>query len=424
MKNILWISDLKVRVGYGRVGNQEIPNNKYTQVIVPGIIRYPLGQTDQAILPGSAPTLSLANPGLKWEASEQINLGVDFAILRNSIQISVDYFQKNLKDMLIPVPLPATSGITGFGSVDAGSPKYYTNAGNVSNRGIEVMLAYRNENGPFKFSISPNGTFIWNEVTGLVDGVPSIPDANGISLVIPGQPMGSYYGYVTDGIIQTTTDGANYVGNSTNTGNAFGKAQVGDFRFKDLNGDGVINDKDRKIIGSPIPSFTYGLTAEGRIAGFDLRIFIQGVQGVSIYNRQRIALVGMSNNGPPDANQLTDVINRWTPTNPSTEMPRAAFTDPANNNRPSNRWIEDGSYMRVKSVQIGYTFSETLLKKMFRTDDLMTFRIYLQAQNLLTFTAYKGFDPEVGNISTTSAGVDGGTYPQPRTFSGGVQLSF
>lgn len=433
MKNALWISDLKVRVGYGLTGNQEIGNYRYSQVIIPNIIRYPLGSPDQVILPGTAPTLSLANPNLKWESSEQLNFGLDFAILRNSLSLTVDYFEKNSKGMLVKVPLAGTSGITGSGSGDdVGQPGFLTNIGSVSNRGIEIMVSYRNENGPFKFSVSPNGTFLWNNVDALAPGLPQIFDNNGITVTRVGQPIGSFFGYQTDGILQSTADGVNYVGNSTAVGQAFGKALPGDQKFVDINNDGVINAADRVFLGNPIPKFSYGITAEARFVGFDLRIFVQGVQGVSIYNQQRISIAGMQNGGPPDGNQSTEILGRWTPTNPSNTTPRAVTSDPAQNTRVSNRWIEDGSYLRIKSVQIGYSLPEALLKKIFRTEDGVSFRFYLQAQNLFTFTSYRGFDPEVGptltatdgRIATSGVGVDNGTYPQPRTFSGGVQISF
>lgn len=203
-------------------------------------------------------------------------------------------------------------------------------------------------------------------------------------------------------------------------------------RFKDLNNDGAINAADRMFLGNPIPRFSYGVTAEARFIGFDFRIFVQGVQGVSIYNQQRVRIAGMTNGGPPDGNQTTEVLDRWTPTNSSNTTPRAVTSDPSANTRVSNRWLEDGSYVRIKSIQIGYSLPEALLKKIFRTEDGVSFRIYLQAQNLLTLTAYRGFDPEVGpsfnstdgRIGTSGVGVDNGTYPQPRTFSGGVQISF
>jgi TonB-linked SusC/RagA family outer membrane protein len=422
MKSAQWVSDLKLRVGWGRTGNQELPGNYlFSPLIVPGILRYPIG-TQQAILSASAPTAGLANPFLKWETVEQMNVGIDFAILQNSIVLNLDFFEKNSRDMLLPVPIPAVSGVTGFGVPGLeGRPVFYTNIGSVRNRGIEFALSYRNEKNDFKFSLTPNGTFIWNKIMGLDPVINNISDLNGISRTEVGLPMGYYYGYVSDGVIQTKQDAANYVGN---TSGATIPYEVGDLKFKDLNGDGRITEADKTYLGKAFPSFSYGLTAEARYKGFDLKIFLQGVEGVQLYNSFRIGIEGMTNASPPDRNQSTEVLNRWTPTNPTNEMPKAAFNDPRQNNRQSDRWVENGAYMRIKSVQLGYTFPSTFLKKSLKTEDDMSFRVYLQAQNLFTFTQYKGFDPEVGSFSTTSAGVDGGTYPQPRTFSGGIQLTF
>lgn len=442
MKGIKTISDLKLRAGVGITGNQEIGNYLYTQQIYSGILRYPLA--NGTIYNAYAPTRGLANNDLRWESVAQYNVGVDLGLYKNKILFTADAYIKESYDMLVNVSLNALSGATDAPFFN--QPTTLENIGKISNKGIELALVYRNDNGPFKFSVSPNVSFIKNTVTALKSTLPTdnLIDGNQISYSTPGFPAAYFNGFVFDGIIQNAADSASYAGNSVTItdGNSVindviqVKKGLGDAKFKDLDGDGKITVADRTKIGSPIPNMTFGLSFDATFYNFDFKLFLQGVTGNSIYNSQRQGLEGMQNGGgPKDANQLASVANRWTPTNTNTNIPRANNGDPTQNARPSSRWIEDGSYMRIKNVQIGYSIPSKLLQKMMRTEDGVSLRFYIQVQNLLTVTAYKGFDPELANfsrdpntgrdvISAAVAGYDTGQYPQPRTISAGLQFSF
>ncbi|MDX2189805.1 MAG: TonB-dependent receptor [Bacteroidota bacterium] len=436
MKNIQWISDLKLRYGYGQTGNQQYrleqtgANFLYTQQIIPGIIRYPLGPSNalgnSSLYNGAAPTTGIANPDLRWETQEQHNIGVDLGLFQNKFQFNLDFFDKTSRGILIPAPIPSNSGITGYGdntAIAKGGSVYYANYGSVNNRGFEFVFTYRNEKGKFKYSLSPNVTYVENKVLALEGkfgpGGAKIVDAGGNSITEPGKPMGYFYGYQTDGIIKDKATLDAYQ-DTLSTGKS-----VGDIKFKDINGDGKISQLDRTYLGKPFPTVTYGFTAEARYKGFDLRLFFQGVAGNQIYNSLRNTLESMNNSGsPPDDNQSASILNRWTPQNSNSTMPRYATGDPNNNGRFSSRFIEDGSYLRLKSVSLGYTLPEALLKKMFRSADAVNLRLFILAQNLLTFTNYKGYDPEIGSFNPTAAGFDGGTSPQPRTYSVGARIEF
>jgi len=426
MKNYQWISDMKLRAGYGLTGNQDlanIPNGNYlfTQIIYPDIIRYPLGP-NSTIQPAAAPTSGLANRNLRWESVTQANIGLDVALLQNSITLNVDAFLKQSSGILIPVPINALSGVQNAPFFTA--PSFFKNAGDVRNTGIEAAITYRNEKNAFKFSISPNFTLIKNEVIKLEGDAPAgsavnIPNVGGITRTQAGHPIGSFYGFVTDGLIQSSADSASYAGNDVSRSSP---ASLGDIRFKDLNNDGKINDQDRTFIGKPNPTVSYGLNLRASYKGFDFALFVQGAAGMQIYNAYRVDLESMK--GGNDQNQLTSVLDHWTPTNTNTDMPRVALGDPSLNTRPSDRWVENGDFWRIKSMQLGYSLPESVLKALFRTQDGISMRFYVGAQNLLTVTAYKGFDPEIASLDPTATGIDFGSFPQARRFLGGLQFSF
>lgn len=437
MENIKIISELKLRVGWGLTGNQEIGNFRYAQVISTDIIRYSLGNT---VYPGIAPTRGLANPNLKWESAQQFNAGVDVGIYKNRVLLNIDAYMKNSYDMLVPVSIPALSGATDAPYYERVS--YFTNIGSISNKGLEIAILYRNESREFKYSLGPNVSFISNKVTALATDKPGQPifDFNGVSYIEVNEPVSYFRGYVYDGVIQTQAEADSYVGNQTIAGGGLAdlgvnvKKGVGDAKFKDVNNDGVLDSKDRVNIGNPIPFMNFGFSADASYKGFDFKLFLQGSVGQEIYNNQRKGLEAMDNGGgPQDKNQLVSVLDRSTRAKP-TNMPLAYTKDPAQNSRPSSRWVEDGSFVRLKNIQIGYSIPAKLLTKMFKTDDQISLRFYIQAQNLITLTAYKGFDPELANlgkdangrdvISSQVAGYDRGSYPQPRTYSVGLQFTF
>jgi len=275
------------------------------------------------------------------------------------------------------------------------------------------MLTWRNRVGDFKYSVSGNLSSVKNKVTGLGDGGEPVYDGRvqsanaNVTKTDVGHPIGAFYGYVTDGIFQTREEV---------TAHAFQneKTAPGDIRFKDLNGDNIINADDQEYIGNPTPDFVYGLNFDVEWKGFDLGVFMQGTQGNEIYNatvRYDFTYV----------NRPVSVLNRWTGPGTSTTEPRVNLSDANQNARVSNRFIEDGSYFRIKNVQLGYSLPKQVLNRMH----FDKFRVYVSAQNLFTFTQYSGMDPEIGAYGgALSAGIDRGFYPQARVLLGGVSLTF
>ncbi len=399
-----WKSNLvnffKIRASWGRNGNDQIGNYGYTTIVYSGQ-NYTFGPT-QVITNGSVATTS-ANPDLKWETIEQTNFGVDAEFWDGRVSFTGDYYLKSTLDMLYPAPIPLTPGTA--------AP--VTNVASVKNRGLELSVSYRNRDRAFKYSMGGNIAFVNNEVTGLGRGGEPIFAARvqagnaDVTKTEIGQPIGSFYGFVTDGIFQNQQEVESAASQNENTA-------PGDIRFKDLNGDGVINSEDQAYIGNPSPNIAYGVTMDFEFKGFDLGIFLQGTQGNDIYN----ATVRYDLNY---VNRPISVLNRWTGPGTSNVEPRVNLLDPNQNARVSDRFVEDGSYLRLKNVQLGYALPTSLLKKI----KFEKFRLYVSAQNLFTFTKYTGMDPEIGAYGgALNAGVDRGFYPQARVLLGGVNVTF
>ncbi len=403
------ISTLKARVGWGQIGNQDLygvdGNYPYTSSLSGGQY-YVFGG-----VPVSGTTaLTIGNPQIQWETVTSTNFGVDGGLFDDRITFSVDYYIKNTTNMLVQVPTPGYLGLQ--------TPPY-VNGGAVLNRGLELTVGYRKDEGLFKYFASANISFVHNEVVSLGTQLPGedkifISSANfrgigNVERTEVGQPIASFYGYQTDGIFQNAAEVA--AGHQP-------AAHPGDIRFKDLNGDGKIDDKDRTFLGSPIPKFTYGFNLGGSFMNFDLSLFFQGVQGNQIFNGNKYLL----ESGIGYTEMSNSMLNRWTGPGTSTTMPRMTQSDPNFNLRMSDRYIEDGSYLRLKTLQFGYT----LPKGVMNYAHIAKLRVYISAQNLLTFTKYKGLDPEIGLSPTSSLdiGVDRGTYPQARILSIGVNLTF
>jgi TonB-linked SusC/RagA family outer membrane protein len=397
MSNVSFLSDLKLRAGVGVTGNQEIGNFGYLALFGAG--------ADYLQQGGLAPA-QLANPDLKWETTTQYNAGLDIGLF-NRVNLSVDYFVKQTQDLLLSTPIPATSGFTSI----------LRNVGGVESTGWEFTLSATplGRDKAFQWTSDFNISFIKNKVTNLPDDVP--PFATGFAnWVEEGQPIGSFRGYVVEGLFQTQ-DEINALNANSPTGvYQSTRTSPGDIKFKDLNGDGVITSDDQTIIGSALPDFFGGWTNTFKYKNLDLMVFLQYSYGNEIYNNTRAFFAGM--NGI--FGQGEEVLKRWTPENPNTDVPRAVYGDPNNNRRTSTRWIEDGSYLRVKNVALGYTLSPEVLRKL----NLSNLRIYIAAQNLFTFTNYSGLDPEVNTFgySNTSLGTDFLTYPNARTYMIGVNL--
>ncbi|OJJ21894.1 hypothetical protein BKI52_14490 [marine bacterium AO1-C] len=401
MKSLNFLNFLKLRVSWGQNGNQQISNYGFTSAIANGL-NYTLGGTE--ILSNGAAPVVASNPDLKWETSTQTDIGLDMGFMQDRIMFSVDYYQKNTQDMLVVVPIPLHVG--------AGAP--FVNAGSVENTGVELMLEYRKKEGDFKYNIGVNMAFINNTVTGLGNG--NTPISSGeygtggglITRTEVGRPIASFYGWVTDGIFQTQSEIDAHA--FQNAGTA-----PGDIKFKDMNGDGVINDDDRTFIGNPTPDFTYGITMGASYKNFDLSMFWQGVQGNDVFNA--VIRYDFST-----TNRLATRLGYWNGQGSTNTEPRLTASDPNQNARISDRFVEDGSYLRLKNIQIGYTLPAPILSKI----KVSKLRVYIAAQNLFTITGYKGLDPEIGAGAdgVLDLGIDRGFYPQARMFLTGVSITF
>jgi hypothetical protein len=299
---------------------------------------------------------------------------------------------------------------TGYSDIDVPS----INAGKVKNKGVELTVNTQNLTGAFEWATQFNISYNENKIVSLNDSVPMFTGSIGLnqnlSINAQNHPIGSFYGFVTDGIFQTQQEVYNHAMQVVGA-DPYNRTSPGDIRFRDLNNDGVINDNDRTYIGNPFPDLIFAMNNTFNWKGFDLSIFLQGVYGNDIYNANAIWQTGMA----VAQNQTTDVLNRWTGEGTSNSMPRAIFNDPNKNTRVSDRFIEDGSYLRIKNLIFGYTLPKSISQKM----KLSTARVYFSCQNLYTFTKYSGFDPEV-----SASGIDLNVYPVTRTISGGINIEF
>jgi TonB-linked SusC/RagA family outer membrane protein len=398
-KSASWLSFGKLRASWGQNGNESIGSYGYTSNMVLGYNAV----VDGKIVSGAKPS-GYANKDLKWETSEQTDVGLDLGFLNNSLTFTGEYFNKKTKDMLMDMNLPEYTG-------------YYslrTNYGTVSNKGFEFELTYRFNVSDFKINLNANASYIKNIVTNVGDSKLPLDQQGGglgetVTWIQSGQPYGFFYGYVHDGIFQNQAEVNAY--KNPATGELMQpNAKPGDIRFKDLNNDHQINEDDRTYLGKPNPDWTYGFNLSVGWKGFDISAFLQGVTGNQIYRFYRRGNI-------TQANWDDAWLGRWHGEGTSNWMPRVVAGDPNNNTtKVSNLFIEDGSYLRMKVLQFGYLFPKGLSKKLL----MNKLRIYAQADNLFTITKYKGYDPEVG----TRNGFDGGTYPQARIFTLGASVTF
>jgi TonB-linked SusC/RagA family outer membrane protein len=401
------VNSLKLRGSWGQIGN--LGN------LGPYQFSVPLSQTSGLI--GATPVINygysereLSNPNLKWESSEQANVGLDFSLLNNALSGSLDAYVKTNKDMLVRDQLPGVAG-TPDGRI--------VNSGDVENRGIEASLTYQKTRGEFKFDVTANAAFLTNKIESIKDGLTSLEPLN-LSRVrsLPlaniyqvGSPVGAFYGYATDGLFQSTAEAKAYVNSKGDVYQP--NAVAGDIRFKDANGDGVINNSDRVVLGSPFPKATYSLNANFRYKGFDMNIFLNAVTGNSVFNA--IKYTGL-NASFPGYNLLADSKDAWSPTNTDTNIPVLSSTDNNNNfGRISDFYIEDASFLRLRNLSIGYTVKESWLNGKAKL------RFFVSGQNLFTITKYSGMDPEVG---LDNFGMDLGRYPLSRIYMTGVNATF
>ncbi|MDP4276834.1 MAG: TonB-dependent receptor [Bacteroidota bacterium] len=390
-----WLSDVKLRAGYGVTGNQNIGNYSFASTYNTGI--YSFNGTDVSTLVAN----KMPNPEVHWEEVKQTNAGVDLGFLKNRIRLSLDVYNKKTVDMLVPMEVPVSSG---YSDIDVPS----INAGSVSNKGFETTLSCDWFNtGKFAWTSDFNFSYNKNKIISLNSSTPtyygSVEMSGNTRVHMEGYPVGSFYGWVMDGLFQNQEEVDNWAYQSG--------AAPGDIKFRDLDNNGVIDDKDRTIIGNPFPDFTFSLNNTLRYGNFDAEIFIQGVEGNDVFNANKIYLEEMA----VAFNQYATTLNRWTGEGTSNSIPRAIYNDPNKNVRSSTRFIEDGSYIRLKTLTIGYSIPQQWLKK----SGINGVRLFLSGQNLLTMTNYQGFDPEV-----SLDGFDMGNYPVTRSYNLGIDVNF
>ena len=443
------ISNGKLRVGWGQTGNANIGGYLWGTSIT--AINTALGMSYRPS--------NIANNGIKWESQEQINIGLDIGILHDRLSLVVDWYNKESRDMLMQLQLPSYMGTSGNASSALSAP--YGNYGHIRNRGWEFTLTGHPLTGHFQWDSEFQISFNSNKLISLqgtsstsILGYGQWSDV--VTKTDVGESLFQFYGYVVEGIytsledIESSPKSEAYPSNGVFSKNS--TVWVGDLKFKDINGDGVIDENDKTYIGSPFPDFTFGWSNTFHYKNFDLSIFINGSYGNKVFNYLKMKLTHMNSSW---TNQLTSVKNRaqlvaidsskdysegvdrgdgvlvyyWydditnvTVSNPNTKTPRATVNDPNDNDRISDRYIEDGSYIRLKNISLGYTFPKKIVSK-WKIESL---RVYANIQNLLTITGYDGYDPEIG-ASTASAnvfGLDNGRYPSPVTYSFGLNVSF
>lgn len=392
---------LKLRAGWGQIGNSSMSEhntNAYvSQIASSSILRALFNDIPHQ---GYYYTI-IGIPGLGWETVEQANFGLDMGLFSNSLSITADYFVKTTHDMLVNLYVP---GYAGYGSEN--DP--WINVGSVENKGFEYLVSYKGNSGKFFYEISTNGTSYKNKVIKTNQDSTSIQLGGMPTRTMIGYPIGSFFGYVTDGIFQTQAEIDNY-------GIRQEGAHPGGFRFKDINGDGEISEQDMDIIGNPHPKFIFGLTLNVSYRGLDLMTLWQGVYGNKIWN----TLQGVLNGG---SNVFRDsYLNAWRGEGTSNTQPLITLDNSNNNYRASDYYIEDGSYLRMKLIQVGFTLPKDLVQKLH----IESCRIWVGGTNLLTFTKYSGYDPEVGLHSPLLTGFDTtDTYPKTRKISIGINIDF
>lgn len=391
-----YINDLKVRAGYGVTGSQaSVGNYSYLASYNTSVYPFGISSGNQTALVSS----TLANPYIHWEEVAQTNIGFDASLFNSRVMFSFDAYLKETRDMLVKASIPITSGFEDTTTT-------YTNAGKVRNQGIEMSLHTINLTGELGWETNLTATYNKNKIKDLNSDVPYyINQINNsyVTMLAKDYPINVFYGYITDGIFQNQSE--------VNTHAVQPGAEPGDIRFRDLNNDGVINDSDRTVIGNPNPSWLFSMNNSLSYKGFELSVFLQGIAGNKIYNANNIDNTGMA----AAYNQTTDVLKRWQGEGTSNSMPRAVFGDPNQNTRVSDRFVENGSYLRLKNITLSYTFPKQWLQK----TQIENARLSLSCENVATITGYSGFDPEVG-----INGIDQNRYPISRTFSLGLNFNF
>jgi TonB-linked SusC/RagA family outer membrane protein len=411
-----YVDNIKFRIGYGETGNQQIPNNSYSAM---------LGTQNSGLGSGFLPS-NYPNPDLVWESLNQTNFGIDFTMFENKFSASFDVYDKKSEGFLFQVPLPLY--LTGGGGQYGGVSAPYSNLGTMSNKGFDLTLGYDMRSaGNFNWNASMVISQYKNNLDEIANGIVLTQEVNtnGYQPVVVtnttvGNPIGLFYGYKTDGIFkdQAALNAAPLqFGQPVGTG--AGETALGDVKYVDVNGDGKIDASDKTFIGNPHPKFTYGFTNNFKYKNIDLSVFLQGSYGNDVMNLTRR---GGTTNASLYDNQLVDAMDYYSATNTGSNNPRP-IADSANNNLLiSDRYVEDGSYLRIQNITLGYSLPQDVISKY----KISRLRLYGSAQNLYTFTDYSGYDPEIGsfNQNVLLSGIDNGRYPVARTFLVGLNVEF
>jgi TonB-dependent starch-binding outer membrane protein SusC len=433
--NLSFISDGKLRIGWGRTGNNNIPTTGITSVLTfggspNGNLVYSFG-TNEAFVPGTT-IYTLANPDIKWEQTDQTDIGIDLTFLKNKLNFTADWYNRKSSGLLVSVPVPASTGA----SLTGGQPIKTVNAADAQNKGIEFTVGYHdNISKDLTFNVSANIAYNKNKVLSLGSQFTapiqagSFDQLSTFTYTTAGSPIGSFYGYQVDHVAkdQAEIDALNQQA-IKKTGNPGAVYQTGllpgDFIYKDLNGSGQVSDSDQVILGNPIPKFVYGFNAGLNYKNFDLNIVFSGVAGLKLVNTLKFnTLIEATGH-----NATTGILNRWRQPGDVAALPRAGQDANASGNlRASDWWLESGAYLRLRNITIGYTLPQSIINNI-GGHVFARIRIYIAAQNLLTITKYTGYDPEIstqsGGSYTFTRGIDDGQIPQPRTFLAGLQLGF
>ncbi|NJK95761.1 MAG: TonB-dependent receptor [Bacteroidales bacterium] len=415
LKNVDWLSTLKIRGSWGKAGNDQISSYLFNSNIYLGgyggsdpFVVYPLGTNfDLGSAIYGATVNSIPSPTIRWEETTTTGAGLDASFLNDRLSVSVDIYNKETAGILVPVPVPLSTGINNAQT---------KNAAEVTNKGIEMQLGYRGNTAfGLGYNIIANAAYNKNNVESLGEGQPIFganrSEVGFLTRTASGFPIGYFYGYKTDGIMYTQAEADEYNAKFGTT------AVAGDLRFKDLNGDGNLTDADRTNLGNAMPRWTYGTSLAFDFKNFDLRMVVQGVYGSQIVNWNGTYWL---EGGVRPFNGSTELLKRWKyDGDTGASLPRVEKTDPNKNTRFSDRYIEDGSYLRLKTLTLGYTIKNEWLNK-----SISSLRIYATMENALTLTKYTGYDPSFGGGSNTERGVDDFGIPLPKNYLFGIQVSF
>ena len=435
-RSLPFISDGKLRIGWGRTGNNRFRlglTDVFAYSGTPaGTLIYSFGPSEAFVSGATVSTIS--NPFLRWEETDQTDAGIDLGFLNNRLTFTLDWYNRKSSGLLVKVPLPSSTGILGVARL--GNPNVLTNAADAQNKGIELAVGYRsNSKGSFNYNINLNGSYNKNTTLSLSSGtqVPikdgSVLQGGTITITQQGSPIGSFFGYRVDHVARDKAeiDALNAAASAKtgvpNTIYQTGLVQ-GDFIYKDINGDGVLNSKDQEVLGNPIPKYMYGINIGASYKKFDFNLVASGLAGLKLINATKY----YTEMAIEAHNATTAILNRWRKPGDVAALPRAGQN--ASNLRASDFYIENGSYTRLRNLTIGYTFSKSTLQS-FSGKVFNNIRIYVAAQNLFTITDYSGYDPEISTQSSGDGdsfifrrGIDNGQLPQPRTFLAGIQLQF